>query len=62
MNALNSITFTWGEVSPNFIDAACRMLRLSVSQLSFQWQEMKLERIQEVAIELGNQLDLGLVF
>jgi hypothetical protein len=27
----------------------------------FEWQEMMLERIQEVAIELGNQLDLGLV-
>jgi len=59
---LNSITFTWGEVSPNFIDVACRILCLSVSQLSFERQEMMLERIQDVAIELGNQLDLGLVF
>jgi len=32
------------------------MLCLNVSQLSFEWQEMLLERIQEVAIELGNQL------
>jgi hypothetical protein len=38
-----------------------RMVCLNVSQLSFEWQEVMLERIQEVTIELGNQLCLGLV-
>jgi len=45
MHSASSITFPWGEVSPNFIDVACRMLCLNVSQLSFKWQEVMLERI-----------------